>query len=165
MTVDKGVSPSAVDTPGEVVTYTYTITIANAGPSTVHVEQITDTLPSGFTYITTTATSGIRYPDTISVNGQTVTWSYSPPRPAIAGGSYATLTFQARSSNGGGTYCNSVGVTVSGSIGTVARDGLACVHISWPEYVITAQAGPRRIRARVRLVDGAPVILSWEILP
>lgn len=164
VTIDKGVSPSTVNTPGQVVTYTYVITIANAGPSTVHVEQITDTLPSGFSYITTTGTSRIRYPDYISVNGQTVTWSYYPPPPSIGGGDYATLTFLAVSSNDGGTYCNRAGVTIRGSIGVVARDNLACVQIAWPEYVVTAQAGSRLIRAHLRLVNGLPVIVSWEIL-
>jgi len=165
VTIDKGVSPSTVDTPGQVVTYTYTITIANAGPSTVRIRWITDTLPGGFTYITTTATSGIRFPDAIFTNGQDILWLYNPPRPRLNAGGSATLTFLAVSSNGGGTYCNSAGVAIQGAIGVVARDDLACVQIAWPEYVITSRAGPRLIRVRVRLVNGLPIILSWEILP
>ncbi len=148
-----------------MVTYTYTITIANAGPSTVHVWLITDTLPNGFAYVATLSTNGIRFPDSTTVNGRNIRWEYSRPPPQLRAGQSATLTFLAVSSNGAGTYCNSAGVTVGGGIGVVARDNLACVQIGWPEYVIVARAGPLRIRARVRLVNGQPVILSWEILP
>ncbi|HEY77387.1 MAG TPA: DUF11 domain-containing protein [Thermoflexia bacterium] len=165
VTIDKGVSPSTVNTPGQVVTYTYTITIANAGPSTVRVRLITDTLPSGFTYVTTIGASGIRYPDAILTNAQDIFWIYNPPYPRLTAGGTATLTFLAVSNNGAGTYCNSAGVAVGGGVGVVVRDNLACVQIGWPEYLITARVGPLRIQARVRLVSGRPVILSWEILP
>ena len=165
VTIDKFVSPSIVTTPGQPVTYTYTITIFNAGPSTVRMAQITDTLPAGFTYITTTATSGIGYPDSIVTNTQTIIWSYNLPRPTIAGGSNATLTFLASSSNDGGTYCNSAGVDIVGSIGLVARGDLACVTISWPIFEIESHIGNTAIRVRVRMEPSGPVILSWEILP
>jgi len=162
VTIDKAVSPSTVPTPGQLVTHTYTITISNAGPSNVRVQQITDTLPAGFTYVTTTATSGIRYPDSIGVSGQDITWSYNPPRPAIPAGSSATLTFVATSTVAGGTYCNRAGVTIQGAIGVVARDNLACV-VTGQEYEIVARAGAVTIRVRVRIEGGRPVILSWEI--
>jgi uncharacterized repeat protein (TIGR01451 family) len=165
VTIDKGVSPPTVQTPGQAVTYTYTITIYNAGPSRVHVEQITDTLPVGFVYSTTLATAGIRYPDSLSVNGQTVGWAYNTPLPAIGGGAYATLTFQATSSNGSGVYCNDVAVTVAGSIGTVARGNLACVEIAAPVFRIESKAGGMTIVALVRMEPTGPVIISWEFLP
>ncbi len=165
VTIDKAVSPSIVEMPGALVTHTYTITIYNAGPSVVRVRQITDTLPAGFTYVTTTATSVIRYPDAIGVSGQDITWSYNPPRPAIPAGSSATLTFVATSTVAAGTYCNSAGVTIRGAIGVVARDTLACVTVAGPVYEIIAQAGMVTIRVRVRLEGSRPVILSWEFLP
>jgi uncharacterized repeat protein (TIGR01451 family) len=139
---------------------TYTILITNAGPTSVPVQQITDTLPAGFTYITTTVASVIGAPNTILVSGQSITWSYITP-PLIPPNSTATLTFVA--TTGANPACNYAGVTIQGSIGIVARGGLAC--LGWPEYLITAQAGSQTIRVRVRLVNGLPVILSWEFLP
>jgi uncharacterized repeat protein (TIGR01451 family) len=165
VTINKEVSPSTVQVAGLLVTHIYTITISNAGPSTVRVRQITDTLPAGFTYIATTATSVIPYPDTISVSGQDITWSYRAPRPAIPARNSATLTFVATSTTDGGAYCNSAGVTIQGSIGVVARDNLACVTVAWPMYEIVTRAGPLAIQVRVRMVNGQPVILSWEFLP
>jgi uncharacterized repeat protein (TIGR01451 family) len=165
VTINKAVSPSTVQVAGLRVTHTYTITISNAGPSTVRAQRITDTLPAGFTYVTTTSTSVIRYPDAIGVSGQDITWSYSPPRPAIPAGSSATLTFVATSTTDGGVYCNGAGVMIQGSIGIIARANLACVTVAWPVYEIVAQAGSQTIRVRVRMVSGRPVILSWEFLP
>jgi uncharacterized repeat protein (TIGR01451 family) len=156
VTITKTVSSRDLVGAGQPVTYT--ITILNAGPSTAHVQQITDTLPAGFTYVTTTATSGMRLPDATSAAGQAITWSYGPPYPTIAGGSSASLTFVAASSGGGG--CNSAGATISGSIGVVAQSDMACV--GWPEYWITAQAGSQTLWVHVRMVNGEPIILSWE---
>ncbi len=165
VTIDKSVSPSTVETPGQPVTYTYTITIYNAGPSSVRVEQITDTLPAGFTYITTTATVGIRNPDSIVTGTQTTTWSYNSPYPRLDAGDSATLTFLATSNNNSGVYCNNAGVTIGGSIGTITRDNLACVDITWPVYEIVSRVGNTTIRVRVRMEPTGPVVISWEILP
>ena len=159
VSIGKTVMPTTFPGAGQWVTYT--ILITNAGPTSVPVQQITDTLPVGFTYVTTTATSVIRFPEAINVSGQTITWSYSPLRPSIPAGSTATLTFVA--TTGVNPACNSAGVTIQGSIGLVAADNLAC--LGWPEYLITAQTGSQTIRVRVRLVNNLPVILSWEFLP
>jgi uncharacterized repeat protein (TIGR01451 family) len=157
--IDKSVSPSTVNTSG-LVTFTYTIVITNAGSGPVPIQQITDTLPPGFTFITTTGLSGItRVPDSVIASGQNVAWTYTLPYPIVGVGN-ATLTFIATSSNGVG-YCNNAGVTIGGAIGIVARDNLAC--IAWPEYVVETHAGGLTIRARVRMINGQPVILSWEI--
>jgi uncharacterized repeat protein (TIGR01451 family) len=149
-----------VNTPGQLVTYTYTIVITNAGTGPVPVQQITDTLPPGFTYITMTGFSGItRGPDSVITSGRNIAWTYNSPYPTVGAGS-ATLTFIASSSDGAGC-CNSAGVMVGGAIGTVAGNDLAC--IAWPEYVIETQVGGLTIRARVRMEHGRPVILSWQI--
>ncbi len=163
--VEKGVTPQLSESPGQVVTYTYVITISNAGPSNVSVQQIVDTLPAGFTYVTTTATSGIRFPDSIVSAGSSVTWSYNTPYPRISAGAFATLTFVATSSNSVGSYCNTVAVTCGGSIGTVTQSNLACVTIRWPTFDIEAEVLGLRIIVRVRIENGQPVILSWEIIP
>ena len=141
---------------------TYTITISNAGPSSVQVQQITDTLPLGFVYSATLAATGIDLPDVVMVNGRDVAWSYSPgPHDRrIDAGATATLTFVAVAGASGG--CNQAGVTIQGSSGVVAGKDLACL---WPEYYILSRSGSHTIRVHVRLVYGKPVILSWEFLP
>ncbi len=158
VSIGKTVSPSTVDTTG-LMTFTYTLVITNTG-SAVPVQQITDTLPPGFTYLTTTGVSGItRPPDSVITNGQNIAWTYTAPYPSIGGGR-ATVTFIAASSNGAG-YCNSAGVTIGGAIGIVAGNNLAC--IAWPIYEIETHIAGLTIRARVRMENGRPVILLWEI--
>ena len=159
-TIDKSVSPSGVTTPGQVVSYTYTITISNAGPSNVRIGQVADTLPTGFAYSTTTGATD--YPDSIVVSGQEITWSYDVPLPRIDAEDSFTLIFVATSSNDGGNYCNSASVTMQDG-GVISRDDLACVGISYPVYQIEARAGGMTIVARVRMEPGGPVIISWEI--
>jgi outer membrane protein assembly factor BamB len=34
-----------------------------------------------------------------------------------------------------------------------------------PEYLVTSHSGARTIQARTRLVDGQPLVVSWEIIP
>ncbi|MFQ6100203.1 MAG: hypothetical protein ACE5OS_03060 [Anaerolineae bacterium] len=164
ITLDKSVSPDRFEWPGELETYEYAITINNAGPSTVTVHQISDTLPTGFTFITNTATSGIPNPDSTEVSRQDITWSYDPTYPSISAGSSVSLTFAVTSTNEAGLYCNRAGVTIGGDIGVVARDNLACVTIAEPVYEIETRAGDVTLLVRVRLDNGKPVILSWEIL-
>jgi uncharacterized repeat protein (TIGR01451 family) len=159
VSIGKTVMPTTFPGAGKLVTYT--IVITNSGASSVPVDQITDTLPVDFTYITTTSSMGIPMPDPPDFVDQTITWSYDDPSPSIPPHSTATLTFVA--TTGATSACNSAGVTIEGSIGLVADDNLAC--LGWPEYFITAQAGSQTIRARVRLVNGLPTILSWEFLP
>ncbi|MGD2205182.1 MAG: Ig-like domain-containing protein [Anaerolineae bacterium] len=154
--------PGGAD-PGEVVTYT--ITIRNTSSGNVQVRQITDTLPTGFTFITTTGYT--TPPDAPpSQVGQTITWDYSISRPSIPGsGGVFTLTFTAQTESSSiGTFCNSVGFTRQGGGGT-SCSGLACLTTAWPEYIIVAQAGSYRVRVRVRMEYTGPVILSWEFLP
>ena len=157
VTINQAVTPATFPGAGRPVTYT--IMIANAGTGTVRVTQITDTLPTGFSYITTTTDIGA---GSIVTNGQNITWTYTSAD--IGGGNTATLTFQALAS-GSFTltqYCNNAGAIVSG-LGISIADS-ACV--GRPEYFITAQAGSQTIRARVRLAAGGwPTILSWEFLP
>ncbi|MEA3397763.1 MAG: Calx-beta domain-containing protein [Chloroflexota bacterium] len=160
--VDKAVSPSTVPVAGQLVTHTYIITITNNGVSTIKVQQITDTLPSGFTFITTTAASEL--PDSVVTSTQSITWSYSAPLPSISSGDIFTLTFMATSNTGGGEFCNSAGVTIWKDT-VFAETDLACVIVAWPVYEITAQASSQTIRVRVRMVNGQPVIISWEFLP
>ena len=157
--IDKSVTPSTF--PGASKLVTYTILITNSGATAVPVDQITDTIPAGFTYSTTVTTTNIAMPDVIDDSGQPIIWSYNDPVPSIPPHTTAKLTFVATS--GATSACNSAGVTIEGSIGVVAEDNLAC--LGWPEYLIAAQAGSQTIRVRVRLVNGLPTILAWEFLP
>jgi uncharacterized repeat protein (TIGR01451 family) len=161
VTIGKTVSSSTLPEPGKSLTYTYAITIHNAGPSTVSVQQITDTLPMGFTYITTTTGFGdILYTGSISTSGQAITWTYTSAY--IPGGNTATLTFQARASGSFtlAQYCNNAGATVPG-LGVISIGDSACV--GWPIYEIETHVAGLTIRARVRMENGRPVILLWEI--
>ena len=155
VTINKIVTPTTF--PGEGKQVTYTILITNSGAG-VPIDQITDTLPAGFTYITTTSSTNIPMPNYQPALGdQMLTWSYDA-RPSIP--PTATLTFVAKT--GADPDCNYAGVTI-GSI-VIVSGPVAC--FGWPEYLITAQAGSQTIRARVRLTAGGwPTILSWEFLP
>ena len=104
--------------------------------------------------------SGIsRPPDSVITSGQSIVWSFNSS-PTFIGAGRATVTFIAASSNGAG-YCNSAGVTIGGALGIVAGNNLAC--IAWPIYEIETHIAGLTIRARVRMENGRPVILLWEI--
>lgn len=158
--IDKSASPVTIEPGGEL---TYTITIQNLSNKAANIVQIVDTLPNGFAYITTTRATA--WPNSITWMTPTVTWDYSVSQPTIPkNGGVFTLTFTARVvTSEPNEYCNEVTLIHQG--GTVDRTDMACVLVAYREYIITAQAGSRLIRARVRLVGGQPEIIYWEVLP
>jgi uncharacterized repeat protein (TIGR01451 family) len=79
----------------------YTITVHNPNATDVAVNSITDTLPSGFSYVAGSTTGATTSNPTISV--QTLTWSGS--FSAAAGGDI-TLHFNVTASTTPGTYYN-----------------------------------------------------------
>jgi uncharacterized repeat protein (TIGR01451 family) len=84
----------------------YTITISNPNAAEATVTSITDTLPTGFSYVagsTTGATTA-----NPSIAGSLLTWA--GPFAASAGGSL-TLSFDVRVSSAAGTYTNQAGGT------------------------------------------------------
>jgi len=165
--VDKSVQLSPMGAASGAMV-TYTILIRNTGTNNVNITLITDTLPAGFTYITTTGVTGLPWPPDSPPGqvGRTVTWDYSTTRPQLArNGGTATITFVAQVGTILGEACNSAGVQLQQGGRVYARDNLACITVAWPVYEIVAQAGPVTIRVRVRLDSGRPVILSWEFLP
>jgi uncharacterized repeat protein (TIGR01451 family) len=95
-------------------TFTYTLTVSNAGPSTATSILVTDTLPaSGVTYVAgTTRLNGAVVPDNTS---GTVFPVDSPGLNigSLNAGATATITFQARTNNTTGTRVNQA--TVSNS--------------------------------------------------
>lgn len=158
VTIDKTVAPNTVS-PGWTVTYT--ITIANAGLGAIRVRAITDTLASGFTYITgSTTVNGLDDPGEPTIQGQTLTWSYSPPYPKMDSGASGVLSFQATSSTVVGTYYNEAGVRTGPQ--TVFSTGpTAAVEVS--PYDIVATADGVTISARVVISGTDVTIQAWEI--
>ncbi len=144
--------------------FTYEIRLRNTSNQNVILQSLRDTLPLGVSYIATLGATVMPAPPT--VNGQNVTWSWDTAgvAPTIPAGGVFTLTFQAQVGSVSGTYCNTIAFTRQGGA-TTLRSDLACFSLGWPEYTIMAQAGAQRIRVRVRLVSGRPVILSWEYVP
>ncbi|HEC36203.1 MAG TPA: isopeptide-forming domain-containing fimbrial protein, partial [Anaerolineae bacterium] len=150
--ITKTVAPETVGA-GQAVTYTIVITGSR------QFLVITDTLSAGFTYVTnTTVYNGSPFTNP-AVNGQTLSWNFGSPQNVPA-----TLRFVATASSNPGIYYNDAGVTlVAGQVFTTGPT--APVTVGWPVFEIVASAGGQTIRVRVRMVNGLPVILSWEFLP
>jgi uncharacterized repeat protein (TIGR01451 family) len=97
----------------------YTITVTNAGAAAQTLTSITDTLPSGFTYVSGSSTGATTADPAVS--GSTLTWTGSFPVPAASGATPGMLTLHFTvaidAGEADGTYRNSVtgsgnGVTV-----------------------------------------------------
>jgi uncharacterized repeat protein (TIGR01451 family)/fimbrial isopeptide formation D2 family protein len=103
-TVTKTHNISDVQQGGPVV---YTLTLNNASATTVTVSQITDNLPSGFTYTNGTSTGGtIGAPASSTGTSGTITWTFSPA-VTVAGGASVTFSYTVNAGTGGGTFFNS----------------------------------------------------------
>lgn len=100
LSIAKAANVSRVITGGTV---TYTLTISSTATTDIPFTQITDTLPSGFAYVTGTTGGTLGVTANPAVSGQTLTWDGSWNVPA--GGS-VTLTFNATASSAAGTYTN-----------------------------------------------------------
>ena len=171
VTLDKAVSPARPGLPGERTRYDYRIVLTNTMSSDLPIRTITDTLPVGFSYVTVVSSEGgLRSPDSITTTGtvtagETIIWSYDTPYPTLSAGGSLALTFAVTSTHelGEYPYCNDAGVFVGGDVGWVIERDLACLgHL---EYLIESHVEGVTIVARVRIIDGEPVILSWEIKP
>ena len=114
----------------------YTITISNPNASTVSLDSITDTLPTGFSY-TSGSTTGVTTSNP-SVNGQTLTWSGPLTVPAASGGTPGTvaLHFGVTVSGTPGTYYNNAGGAASGYT-VVATGDTAPVTVTAPPETLT----------------------------
>ncbi|MGF3055118.1 LPXTG cell wall anchor domain-containing protein [Microbacterium sp. YY-01] len=111
-----------IDT-GETGTTGYTITATNGGAVPVTLNSLTDTLPSGFTYIDG-STTGVTTADP-TVSGSDITWAGPFEVPAAVNGEAGTITlhFEVTVPATAGTFTNSVsgvgeGATVIPAIDT-----------------------------------------------
>ncbi|OGS97888.1 MAG: hypothetical protein A3H99_12650 [Gallionellales bacterium RIFCSPLOWO2_02_FULL_59_110] len=125
-TITKAVNPSSVAT-GQPVAYT--VTIANASGSAITLTQIDDSLPSGFTYASTTSVTNAGVPviPTASPAGGdsgTVSWILNGGAGiSIANGTSVVLIFDATASGTAGTYNNTA--TANTSFGSITSAPVA----------------------------------------
>lgn len=152
---------------GETIIFTLTIYIYNEGPSAVHLEEVGDLLPPGFSYLTNTS-SGLTTDDPVvsEVDGkQELVWAFTPPQPKMEALEMRTQSFQVTATPGGGTYYNhswvvlgpeSQGTISTGSPGSTEGTGA-------PRYDIEAGAGSVTIRASIEITETDFTILSWQI--
>lgn len=104
-TVTKTASPTSVQSGGPT---TYTLTITNPSSTQVTISQVNDTLPSGFTYVSTdTGSSTIDTPTSFPAvgSGGTISWGFN--NAVLPGSSSLTLVFTVDAGSSGGTFYNS----------------------------------------------------------
>jgi len=102
-------------------TAVFTITLTNSGNAPATLSSIQDSLPTGFTYVSTSG--GTLSASTSPTNGSsgTVSWTFSST--TINASSSATLIFRAKVSSTAGTYQNTAkatGILISGSSSTIS---------------------------------------------
>ena len=103
LTLAKAVSPDTVDTSGQIVTYT--VTLSNSGTVDATIDDFIDVLPAGSSYVSGSATfGGAAIPDPY-ISGQTIVFVGVFAAPA--GGS-ADLTYQVEMPTVPGLAVNSV---------------------------------------------------------
>lgn len=126
---------------GGVVDYTFVV--SNTLTQSLTVSRVEDVLPSGFSYVSTTA--GSLAPTASPTNGAsgTIAWDFSPPL-SLAPGASGSFVFRAQAATVSGQYNNTAtAVTSFGSLASapvpVAVDG---VRLSLSKIPSTYQATP-----------------------
>ncbi len=61
-------------------TFTCTITVANVGPSTIHLVEIGTGLPDGFTYVTGSTSGNFTTANPSSISGDEIYWTLDSPK-------------------------------------------------------------------------------------
>lgn len=152
--------------PGQTATFTYTLHIDNIGTSTVHIVQIGDLLPPGFSYVAGSS-SGITSAApaiTMMAGRQQLIWDLgSSPGHRMNSGVSETEVFRAEATIGWAIYYNNAWVIASpDSIDMVATGPSAPIVGAMP-FDIQAKAGSTTVYARVAATEtGAIAILSWQ---
>ncbi|MCL5074502.1 MAG: DUF11 domain-containing protein [Chloroflexi bacterium] len=147
---------------------TYTVKLTNSTSQTQTFSSISDQLPYGFTYIT----SSSRWNGTVTAdpsistanNVQTLTWSGLSPS-SVPGNGTATLVFQANTGTAGGNLYNSASC-VTTNYGTISTGDTAPVQVLGDATVnLTPTAGPNGWTIMV-IGDGAAVnkeiVIKWD---
>lgn len=101
----------------------YTVTLANSGSAAAPVTAITDTLPTGFSYVAGSTTGGITADPTISGSQLTWTGTFSVP----AGGTLV-FHFKVTVSSTAGHYTNSVAAS-NGASPVASATGTAPIDV------------------------------------
>jgi len=109
----------------------YTISVANPGQFDITLDNVTDTLPAGFTYVPGTTTGATTAEP--SVSGQIVTWN--GPLSVPAAGSIS-IRFSVTVSSVAGTYTNSATATGPGIV-VIGAENVAPVVVTEPVPVTT----------------------------
>lgn len=133
---------SATSTPG--AHNGYTITIENTNPSPVTLNSITDTLPTGFSYVSGSS-SGVTSADP-TVSGQTLTWA-GPLQ--VSANSSVSLHFGVVVASAPGNYFNEAGGEASGGYTVTATGPTAPITVTGgyqagpisPYYITSGQQG------------------------
>lgn len=156
----------------------YTLAISNALTQPLTVERVEDSLPAGFTVVSTTAGSLVPTASPPSGATGTVEWTFSPPVTLPAGAS-GSFTFRAQAGSVSGNYNNTA--TASTSFGSltsapvpVAVDGARLSLSKTPNtYQATADGSTPLVYtlrygndssvavANARIVDALPSGLTY----
>ena len=106
---------------------TYTLTLSNTSSTVVSVSSVTDTLPSGFTYVSTGAgTLGVPTTTPSAGASGTVTWTF-PGGTTLPASSTRTFIFTVNAGTTGGTFFNTANVVTS--VGTLTGTDTTGVNV------------------------------------
>ncbi len=146
-------------------TTTYTIEVTNYGTSTLHLGEISDTLPRPFLYVSGSSSGMTTNDPTITWvnNRQLLTWSFSgADKPTLISGETKTQTFQASVTPGSGIYYNEASATDDPNrAGTTSSGPAAPVAVG--VYEIRAQARRATIQATAAIDSTEATIVSWQV--
>lgn len=125
----------------------YTLTVSNPNGFDVSLNGITDTLPSGFSYVSGSST-GVTTAN--PAGASTLTWS--GPFTVLASGSIS-LHFNVTTASAPGIYCNSANAD-AGTIPVIPAENTACISTGpTPTPVVTVPPGPTPTPC---VIDGQP---------
>ena len=151
LTVTETVTPGTVAAGGDV---TYSIKVSNPSLTAVPLSSISDTLPSGFTYVNGTTTGVTTTNPTVS--GSSLTWSgpFSVPAQTGTTPGTVTLSFTAAAGSTAGTFTSSATALGSAGATIIGADNVAPVVVTakmvQAPLMVTSTAG----------VSGVGLVLS-----
>lgn len=156
VTVARTVSPVTAP-PGMPTTFDFSVRFENVGTSTIHFFEVGFTLPSGFTYVTGSA-SGFVTSDPQMVDGSMV-WQWDEPLPSIRKDELIVQSFQATGTLPDGIYCDYCDVAWV----IFQPDSIGCVvYRSGERFNIRATAGAAYVQSAILISGGSVRILSWD---